>query len=168
MSPREKRERLQQFEVLCRQRGLAITVQRRRILELILDRRDHPTADGVYELASRHLPNISRTTVYRVLDTLVELGVINKACSPGAATRFDPVTARHHHLLCVQCEKLIDLADSRVDHGVELPEVGDLAFQIKDFCIQFSGLCAACRRKPARRGAAPPKTDRPGERRGQC
>ena len=63
MSPDEKRERLQRFEKLCRERGLAITAQRRRILALILDHRDHPTADQLYEDTKRHLPDVSRTTV---------------------------------------------------------------------------------------------------------
>jgi Fur family peroxide stress response transcriptional regulator len=161
MGPDEKRERLQRFEELCRERGLALTVQRRRVLELILDRKDHPTADQIYDDVKKHLPGVSRTTVYRVLDTLVDIGVITKACSRGAATRFDPVTERHHHLLCAHCEKLIDIDDDQFAHRVELPDVGAFSFEIHDFCIQFSGICAACRKRLGRRGPAPPKAVKP-------
>lgn len=161
MSPGEKRERLQRFETLCRERGLALTIQRRRVLEFILDRKDHPTADQIFEDTRKHLPDVSRTTVYRVLDTLVRVGVITKACSRGAATRFDPVTDRHHHCICAHCEKLIDVDDGQFARRVELPEAGALAFEIHGFCIQFFGICAACRKKVGRLGAAVSETDKP-------
>jgi Fur family peroxide stress response transcriptional regulator len=152
---------LQQFEVLCRQRGLALTVQRRRILELILGRKDHPTADQIFEGTKKQLPDISRTTVYRVLDTLVDVGVITRASSRGAATRFDPVADRHHHCICTHCEKLIDIDDGQFAHRVELPDTSAVGFEIHDFCVQFSGICAACRRKMGRRGAPVPEAGKP-------
>ncbi|HRX84343.1 MAG TPA: transcriptional repressor, partial [Phycisphaerae bacterium] len=62
---------LEWFEQLCRQQGLALTVQRRTILSVLLDSDDHPTADQVYEIVRQRLPGLSRTTVYRVLDTFV-------------------------------------------------------------------------------------------------
>ena len=152
---------MRRFEVLCRERGLAMTVQRRRILELILDREDHPTADQIYEDTKRHLPDVSRTTVYRVLETLIDVGAIGKACSRGATTRFDPVADRHHHLVCTQCHKLIDIDDDQFGHCVGLPDVGALSFEIHDFCIQFSGICAACRKRVGRRGTSVPETGKP-------
>ena len=108
-------ERLRRFEDVCRQRGLSLTVQRRVILEAVLDHADHPTADRIYDEVSRRIPGVSRTTVYRVLEMLVEVGVITKACSPGAATRFDPMTHRHHHLVCLHCDRLIDLEDAELN-----------------------------------------------------
>ena len=87
------------FERLCRDKGSALTVQRRVILESLAGREDHPTADQVFEAVER-LPGLSRTTVYRVLETLVELGVIHKANHLGSAARYDPNTERHHHLTC--------------------------------------------------------------------
>ena len=71
MRSAEKRQRLESFERLCRERGLSLTVQRRAVLEAVLDRGDHPTADQVYDEVKERLPGLSRTTVYRVLETLV-------------------------------------------------------------------------------------------------
>jgi Fur family peroxide stress response transcriptional regulator len=154
----DRSTRIQQFEARCRQRGLALTVQRRAILEAILDRTDHPTADQVYEDVKPQLPTVSRTTVYRVLETLVELGVITKASSPGAATRFDPMTQRHHHLVCLHCDRLIDLADPQLDQRVALPDVASHSFEIQDFSIHFHGICATCRRKQRAGRSAGAKT----------
>jgi Fur family peroxide stress response transcriptional regulator len=145
--PAQKRERLEQFETLCRQRGLALTVQRRTILEAVLDRPDHPTADHVYEAVKHRIPGISRTTVYRVLDALVDMGVITKACSAGATIRFDSTIERHHHLTCLYCDKLIDFHDPRLDARIKLPEIPPRSFRIRDFSIYFHGICAACRAK---------------------
>jgi Fur family peroxide stress response transcriptional regulator len=143
-----KRERLRRFEELCRQRGLSLTVQRRIILEAVLDRVDHPTADTIYDEVKQRIPGVSRTTVYRVLETLTEVGIVAKVCSPGAATRFDPVTQRHHHLVCLRCNRLIDVEDERLDQ-LKLPDVRPQAFEIKDYSIHFRGICAACCRELA-------------------
>ena len=147
MNPDEKRTRLLRFEALCRERGLALTSQRRRIMESILVRTDHPTADQIYEDVKEHLPGISRTTVYRVLETLVGIGAISKVCSPGSATRFDPLTRRHHHLVCMHCDRLIDVEDAALDAAVERAKVKAKAFEIEDFSIHFHGICAACQKK---------------------
>ena len=147
MRSTQKRERLQHFETLCRQQGLSLTVQRRIIMETLLDRTDHPTADQVYEEVKPRIPGISRTTVYRVLETLVEIGVITKACSPGAATRYDPMTQKHHHLVCLRCDKLIDVIDEAIDESVLLPKVRTQQFEIQGYSVHFHGICAACRRE---------------------
>lgn len=154
MDPKKKRERLQRFEEWCRQHRLPLTVQRRAILETVLDRIDHPTADAVYDEVKNHIPGVSRTTVYRVLEKLVEIGMITKACSPRAATRFDPITHRHHHLVCLHCDRLIDLEDERLGQRIKLPDVRPYSFEIKDFSVHFNGICAACRRELRSKGSA--------------
>ena len=75
------------FESLCRERGLALTVQRRIILENLASRADHPTADQIYEAVKERIRGLSRTTVYRVLETFVQLGVVTKVSNPQAKAR---------------------------------------------------------------------------------
>ena len=66
-------ERLSEFEKLCRNRGLPLTVQRRVVLQVVLEHDDHPTADQILEAVKDRVPGISRTTVYRSLDTLADM-----------------------------------------------------------------------------------------------
>jgi Fur family peroxide stress response transcriptional regulator len=153
--------RLQQFEAACRAHGLPITVQRRRIFEVLCDRTDHPTPDQVYAAVKDTLPGVSRTTVYRVLDTLVRVGVLARASSPGAASRVDPRTSRHHHLVCQRCGRLFDVDEEAVEHRVRPPDVRRQGFVIQGYSIHFTGLCATCQRNTA--AARPAK--RPGPRR---
>lgn len=131
------------LEIACRQHGLPLTVQRRVVLQALAGRDDHPTADEILAEVRRRLPEVSRTTVYRVLDTLVKLGLAVKICSPGSGVRFDPKTNRHNHLVCVGCEKVIDLESSALDQ-LPLPDVRTRAFTIHDYSIHFRGLCADC------------------------
>lgn len=150
MRSQEKVARLRRFEGLCREQGLSMTVQRRTILEAVLDREDHPTADQVYGLVGDRIPGVSRTTVYRVLKTLVGVGVISKVCHPGAAIRFDPKIRQHHHLVCLQCDGITDIEDERLN-GMALPSVRTKGFEVQEFHIHLRGVCAACRRKAGRR-----------------
>ncbi len=144
-SPADHRARkLDAFTALCRREGIALTVQRRTILEALAARDDHPTADDIFEAVRSRIPGISRTTVYRVLETLVRLGVARKASHAGAQVRFDPNTDRHHHLVCVHCGKVADL-DDRALGGVRIPHVKRAGFMVDDYSIQFTGSCAECK-----------------------
>jgi Fur family peroxide stress response transcriptional regulator len=135
---------LKALEAACRRHGVPLTVQRRVILQALASRDDHPTPDQILEQVRARLPEVSRTTVYRVLDTLVNLGLAVKICSPGTSARFDPKTHRHHHLVCLRCEKVIDFEAPALS-SLPLPDAKAHAFDIHDYSVHFRGLCAACR-----------------------
>jgi Fur family transcriptional regulator, peroxide stress response regulator len=131
------------FEAECRRRGLAVTVQRRTVFEALSVRRDHPTADQVYDAVRERLPGLSRTTVYRVLETLVGAGFARKVQHAGGASRFDPITERHHHLVCEACGRLVDIGDDAVP-ALRLPKARGTGFRVTDYSVSFLGLCGAC------------------------
>ena len=145
--------RTEQLEAACRAHGLPLTVQRRRIFEVLAGRTDHPTPDQVYAAVKETLPGISRTTVYRVLATLVRVGVLSRASSPGAASRVDPRTSRHHHLVCQGCDRLFDVDEEAVEHRIRPPDVRRQGFAIQGYSIYFTGLCAACRKQATASGS---------------
>jgi len=120
------------------------TAQRRAVLQAVLERDDHPTADQILEVVKERVPGVSRTTVYRVLDFLVEGGLVRRLPHPGASARFDGKVRRHHHLICKKCNKVIDLESARLDR-LSLSDVEREGFEIEDFSVQFTGICAACR-----------------------
>jgi Fur family peroxide stress response transcriptional regulator len=157
-------EKLAALEAACRQHGLPLTVQRRVILDALAGRDDHPTADEILAQVRQRLPEVSRTTVYRVLDTLVRLGLAAKICSPGAGVRFDPKTDRHHHLVCVQCEKVMDF-EAPTLNALRLPDVRTLAFTVQDYSIHFRGLCGECGKRVTGREKRGPR--RPARTKGK-
>jgi Fur family transcriptional regulator, peroxide stress response regulator len=137
--------RLRALEERCRQKGLPVTVQRRAILEAVLRRDDHPSADDIFEAVHARLPQVSRTTIYRVLDTFVDMGLIRRLRQTGSA-RFDRNIDRHHHLICSRCGKVMDLEDPALDQ-LPMPNRKLHGFEIDDYSVQFSGTCPDCQRQ---------------------
>lgn len=135
-----------------RDRGVPLTPQRRAVIETLGKRSDHPTAESIYEAVRKRLPDISRMTVYRTLDLLVEIGNVRKVGQFGSSVRYDPITARHHHLACIRCDALVDLHDPALD-GLDLPAIRRTGFKVTDYSVMFTGVCPACRREAT--GLAP-------------
>lgn len=137
---------VKRLEEMCRERRLVLTNQRRIVLEVLLERTDHPTADQIYEASQDRIPQISRRTVYRVLDTLVELGLVRRVHHPGATVRFDAKIHRHHHLVCTRCNRIVDFENATLDETI-LPKGRPRGFEIRDFSVQLIGTCPDCRGK---------------------
>jgi Fur family peroxide stress response transcriptional regulator len=134
---------LRVFEQRCRDAGFPLTVQRRVVLEAMAMRNDHPTAEQICKMIQAQVPEISRATVYRALESLVQLGVIGRAHHFGAATRFDANPGHHHHLVCVRCNRVTDYEDERLE-DVPLPSRAHSGFQTMDYSVHFHGLCPDC------------------------
>ena len=135
--------RLAEFESVCRARGLPVTVQRRTIIEAVLESAEHPSAEEVYLRVKDRLTNVSRSTVYRALETMVGLGALRRLNHSGVAVRYDPRLSRHHHLVCSRCNKVLDYENQSLD-VLPLPRTGLDGFQIDDFSVHFAGICAEC------------------------
>ena len=144
---RRPSEPVDALERVFREHGIPFTVQRRAVVDVLRRHEDHPTADMVWEEVVARVPGISRTTVYRSLETLVRLGLATRVGHPGAALRYDPRTDRHHHLVCDRCGATADVESSDLD-GLELPDLTPAGFRARDFSVQISGLCVTCAARP--------------------
>ena len=144
MDAQAKDERIEAFRQLCRERGLALTPQRRAILRAVLDLDDHPTADRVHAALGRRRVRVSRATVFRTLESFARLGIIAKACHPGSSIRYDRRTDRHHHLVCSRCDRVVDISDARLD-ALPVPDTRSFGFVVSDFKVQLRGICKECR-----------------------
>ncbi len=142
------KQKLSQLDTACSGEGVPVTIQRRTILTLLAGRKDHPTAEDIYLQATDRLPGISKTTVYRVLETLVRLGVVRRISNAEAKSRFDADTARHHHLQCLHCGAVADIHDQSLN-AMPLPAGIPVGFVITDFSVSYSGLCPTCQSSSA-------------------
>jgi len=142
---------LARYRDVCRAKGIPCTRQRLAILEAVLEGADHPTADAVHARVARRIRSLSRTTVYRVLEELAEMGLITKASHPGKAVRYDRRTDLHHHLVCLRCNSIVDISDDRLD-AVRVPDTSRYGFEVTSFQVQLRGLCSACRRRTSKAG----------------
>jgi Fur family transcriptional regulator, ferric uptake regulator len=146
-SPRER------FEEYLQSRGKRITQQRRALVDYIFERHDHFDADKLIESLA-HRPDgdkISRPTVYRTLDQLVEAGLLRKMSLGGRAVyEHDYGYPQHDHLYCQLCDKLIEFSSE------ELQSLRDAVarehnFRVTGHRLIITGVCNDCSRKRHRR-----------------
>lgn len=98
---------------------LKVTPQRTAILEAIVNLNNHPTAESIIEYIRRSHPNISVATVYKVLDTLADNGLVRKVLSDGERMRYDAVMENHHHIHYSDSGEIKDFIDNDLNRLIE-------------------------------------------------
>ena len=125
-----------------RQEGYRFTRQRQIILEEVQRQQRHPSAKEVYDAVKARLPNISLGTVYRGLGVLVELGLIHKV-EHGEYARFDANLTEHHHLICTDCDQLLDV-DAPFSEPLNTQQFKARGFEVRGYKLELYGLCPTC------------------------
>jgi Fur family transcriptional regulator, peroxide stress response regulator len=120
--------------------GFRFTVQRRCVYDVLLQTRDHPTAEEVFMRAKRRKPEISHATVYNCLDALVQCGLARKVQLERGATRFCPNMEEHCHYHCDECGAMFDVALPADSTAMPRPK----GFKVDHFDIAGHGVCADC------------------------
>lgn len=126
-----------------RDRQIAVTPQRLAVMAALQKRRDHPTADHLYQEVRRQIPAISFNTVYKTLEILCQKGMVIKVNPLHAVARYDGETGQHAHLICRQCHHIIDL-DWEASEVPALPAADLHGFQIEHPSLTFWGVCPRC------------------------
>ncbi len=126
------------------QTPLRMTRQRRVILAELRKVTSHPTADKVYQMVRRKLPNISLGTVYRNLEILSESGMIQKLELGGSSRRYDGNPKMHYHLRCIRCERMEDLSVGSIP-AIDRAIRNACGYEILGYRLEFIGLCPKCR-----------------------
>ena len=92
-----------------KKRDLRSTKQRLCVYDVILEKRDHPTADDIFLRVRKKLPKISFATVYNCLETFVECGLVKKINLDRNSSRYCPNLSPHAHFKCKDSGRIIDL-----------------------------------------------------------
>jgi Fur family peroxide stress response transcriptional regulator len=139
-----------EFIARCRRAGLSVTHQRLAIFEAVMANGGvHPSAEVIYHSVRARYPTISFNTIYKNLETLEELGVVQKVNLLHSGARYDMPEQPHHHFVCRRCERIEDVFDPAF-RELRKPAVHDASsFDIDEWTIQWTGLCAACRASEA-------------------
>jgi Fur family transcriptional regulator, peroxide stress response regulator len=123
------------------EKGLKVTPQRIAILEAIVKLNNHPTADNIIDYIRKAHPNIATATVYKVLDTLVENGLIKKVQTEKDIMRYDAFLEKHHHLYSADSDRIEDYLDDELNDllGRHFEKKGIPGFKIEDIKLQIIG-----------------------------
>jgi len=129
-----------------------LTPYRAAVLDALRSSMNHPTAAEVYRQVRRRRPGVAYATIYNALGWLTRNGMVVELKSGDEASRYDPITERHDHLVCTSCGAL-------VDSRIELPRkvwsraARRAGFRVEQYRLELYGLCPRCARKPARKTA---------------
>jgi Fur family peroxide stress response transcriptional regulator len=97
-----------------REKGLTVTSQRLAICKFILSRKDHPSADQIYQELRIEYPTISLGTIYKTLDLLEKLEIIQKLKFNDSSIRYDPDMDLHINMVCTSCGRIYDYKTENV------------------------------------------------------
>lgn len=124
--------------------GYRLTPQRMMVVEALHDSDKHVSAEDIFARVKAKYPYANISTVYRTLELLKELGLVNEIALRDGCTRFHPAEkGRHHHLVCQKCGTIIDLPES------ELAPLEDILSEKHQFKADLKhtavfGFCAKC------------------------
>ncbi len=123
--------------------ALKYSRQREAIKSFLMTRKDHPTADVVYENVRKEFPNISLGTVYRNLTLLSDMGELLRLRVGDGMDHFDADTSPHYHFICHKCGSVIDLD---IDSLESINDIAGTNFagNIEGHVTYFYGSCEQC------------------------
>jgi Fur family transcriptional regulator, ferric uptake regulator len=131
------------------QAGYRLTRPRRAVAELIDRRKGHFSAADLVADAERQRMGIGRATVFRALDVLVELGVVERIDLPSGEHAYvacEPV--HHHHVVCSGCGRTSEI-DDRLLRSVVDDAAARTGWTIESHRLELFGRCPDCRRAEA-------------------
>lgn len=137
-------QRISEFIAECKTRALSVTPQRLAIYKALINDISHPNPESIYNTIRPDFPTISLATVYKTLETLEKHHIISVVTPLHETVRYDAITAHHHHVVCIQCKKIMDLEDSCLNE-VQIPEVVSKENQVLDYSVQFNVICSTCK-----------------------
>ncbi|HBT19981.1 MAG TPA: transcriptional repressor [Peptococcaceae bacterium] len=139
------------FDAICsklKNENYKITPQREIIIHILLNNEDkHLSAEEIYDMAKKINPDVGMTTIYRTLDLLVELGVLQKLEFGDGRTRYELNNEdmhHHHHLICLKCGEVQEFEQDLLE-ALEEKILEKKDFLIVDHKLKFYGICRKCR-----------------------
>ncbi len=138
--------------MLLKQNGLKVTTQRIDILEALENRPDkHLTAEEIYECVRIKNPDIGLATVYRTIQLLTELNLIDKLNLGDGFVRYeignqgcDDTAHHHHHLICLNCGNVLTFQGDLLE-TLEQKIQESMDFEVVDHEVKMFGYCRNCR-----------------------
>ena len=127
-----------------RARGFRMTPERRALVREIFAQHDHIDADQTLDAVRASGQSISRATVYRNLELLVECGLVSRVRVGGRRVyeHLHP-GLRHDHIACRRCGRIVEFVSPTI--AAMLGEICRAhAFQLDENQLQITGLCSAC------------------------
>jgi Fur family transcriptional regulator, ferric uptake regulator len=139
-------DRLEAILALLRSRGGRLTTARRAIVTALCQARGHITADGLAHAIQQAHPDVHLTTIYRCLDALEELGVVDHVHLGHGRAVYHLTDEAHQHLVCEQCGAVLEVPDATFDDLAGRLQA-DYGFAIRPHHFAVLGRCRRCQER---------------------
>lgn len=139
-----KRDRVDEILTQLAGAGRRRTAPRQAIVECLVEASGHVTADEVAAEVQRRFPSVNISTVYRTLDTLEDLGVVDHVHLGHGRAVYHLGDADHQHLVCERCESVEELPGAKLQPLIRTIE-RDHGFAVDARHFAIVGVCRRCR-----------------------
>ena len=141
-------DRIEKIKEQLHNASYKLTPQREATVTVLLENEaDHLSAEDIFLKVKERAPEIGLATVYRTLELLAELKVVDKINFGDGVARFDlrkeGAKHFHHHLVCMHCGSVEEIEDDLLE-DVEKKVENQFNFQIVDHRLTFHGICKKC------------------------
>lgn len=121
--------------------GLKVTPQRLEVLNALCDMGTHPSADQLLEFIRRENPHMGTGTVYNILETFSEKGIVKRVKTEEGILRYDAIEEKHHHIYCTDTDKIEDYYDPELSQFLAdyFKRRAIQGFDIKDIDLHIIG-----------------------------
>lgn len=128
-----------------RAKGYKITPQRKAILRLIYNSKDHLTPLKIMEKTSGKVDNMSLVTIYRTLDLLTKYSLLCKVHLGGTCSNYviRKPSEHHHHIICTKCGKVKSFSNCRIEE-LEQRLSRKTGYKITEHLMEIYGICPQC------------------------
>jgi Fur family peroxide stress response transcriptional regulator len=126
-----------------RSKGYKATPQRIAICRIALNSRAHPSAQQVYDEVKKIHPTVSLATVYKTLEVLRDLDLVQEISFPKGQARFDSYMNPHINLICLKCDCITDLDDITVKE-ITRKVAAATKFKPTGTRVDVYGICQKC------------------------
>jgi Fur family ferric uptake transcriptional regulator len=121
-----------------------ITAPKRAVVEVLVGADDHLTADELTRLVQQLRPDVSPSTVYRILEELEDLALVVHSHTGHAAAVYHLAGRSHGHVTCEVCHVTFEVSSEIFDRVARELDT-TLGFELDRHHVALSGVCARCR-----------------------
>ncbi len=130
---------------LLRKKGFKVTPQRLAIYNALCNTKSHPNAEMIFNKLQPYYPTMSLATIYKTVDILHEIGLINILNVGEDAFRYDAKIEPHAHICCTECGRIDDVTVN-LDNCIEKTSE-QTSYDINRYQLYLYGICAECKMK---------------------